>query len=182
MPKILKKVTELRNSAAPNWWFDLEKSPTRIPYVYPATYALGDDGIVYIVTQEYRWVAYRWFPDGSVTEKENIWHAMSKGRMSGDVGGYTTTKKALVEAIENGSVEWHEWDKKHEEPKWVEEWADRCGGWKKSKAKQAVARTEYLKKNPSEITTGDVQTLVPKWFWYLAAAVVVAVGIAILTG
>ena len=51
-----------------------------------------------------------------------------------------------------------------------------------SKAKQAVVRTEYLQKNPSEITTGDVQTLVPKWFWYLAAAVVVAVGIAILAG
>ena len=93
MPKILKKVTELKNSAAPNWWFDLSNSPTRIPVVYGATYALGDDSVIYILTQEYRWVAYRWLPDGSVTEKENIWHAMSKGRMSGDVGGYTTTKK-----------------------------------------------------------------------------------------
>ena len=180
MPQIIKTVGEasLTGSSVPLWFTDLKHAPDRVPG-YADYYALADDGIVYVIYNDSSdppgWKSYRWLPDDSVQERENIWRMLSKGRMAGDVSRPFKTKKALVEAIEAGTTGETPWQKL---PSFAERWAGSVEYHRNKPAKPA-RQVDLEAQGP----LGDAEKAAapPKWVWYLAAAVVVAVAIALLS-
>ena len=169
MPKIVKTATEtsFTGTKVPNWFAELERTHSRVPNVYCGYYLLSDEFIVYLIDQEASgWRAWRWHPDQGCTERDNIWRVLAKGQIAGDQSAQYATKKILIESIESGSITFTPWE---EEPRFMETWGQRCG--KKAARSSTTSTSESL---PSP------ELNLPKWVWYVAAALVVAVAIVIL--
>jgi hypothetical protein len=169
MPKIVKTATEnsLTGTKVPKWFADLKRTNSRVPNVYGGYYLLSDEFIVYLIDQEAGgWRAWRWHPDLGCTERDNIWRVLAKGQIAGDQSAQYSSKKTLIEAIESGSATFTPWE---EEPRFMEVWGHRCG---KEAARPSTTSTSESLPSP--------ELFLPKWVWYVASALVVAVAIVIL--
>ena len=157
MPKILKTVT-----AEKIYSFHAYKRFVASGKHFGEYNSLADNGEIFIIwsdPESKEWFAWRCHSP-HVEDKTDFKKMLMGYEPTGDVSDTFKTKKALTTALEEDTAGFKPWD----EPPDV---FVRCGQIK-------TARLS---------TTDDGSTVkLPSWIWYLAAALVIAVGIAILAG
>ena len=174
MPQIVKTLTAegIYNNTAYSRFVDSGK--------YFGEYnALADNGEVYIIrgsSETKQWYAYLCVAP-TVADKSNF-AAMLRGyQPSGEVSEVFKTKKALTTAIEEGTAGFKPWTKApYEFVRTGQVPADTPTAQTPIRPK-ATAKSGVREVAPDISSPADG---LPKWTWYLAAVVVVAVAIALL--
>ena len=174
MAIIVAKHIHKEYDVGPDYW-----NPHGTPVFENSHYLwLTDTGFVYGVIQTGKgWVAQMYKVSSKVTKRTNIWRMTATGTRADatSVGpeGLSDpypTKAALKEAIELIHAEWEATLGMSAED-----------AVQYVKDQQAEEAQKLQEETPEAVPVSEAAapTLL-KWFWYLAAAVVVAVGIAIL--
>ena len=157
MPKILKTV-----SAEKIYSFRAYERFVASGKYFGEYNSLADNGEIFIIrgdSESKEWFAWRCHSP-QVADKSDFKKMLMGYEPTGDVSDTFKTKKALTTALDADTAGFKPWD----EPPYD---FVRCGQIKTARRSTA---------------DDDSAVKLPSWIWYLAAAVVVAVGIAILAG